>query len=193
MASRLPAAERREQLLDVATTVFSDRGFHGASMNDVAQAAGVTKPVLYQHFPSKRDLYLELVEGVSGQLAETVTTAARTKSDALNQAQAALTAYFRFVEENQREFRLLFGRGAPREEEFASGSRLVENRMAATIVDLLDDRIDPETRQVFARAIVGMSEGVSRHWVAQDSRPSADSLAKQLAQLLVGGLAGLHD
>ena len=92
MASRLPAAERREQLLDVATTVFSDRGFHGASMNDVAQAAGVTKPVLYQHFPSKRDLYLELVEGVSGQLAETVTTAARTESDALNQAQAALSA-----------------------------------------------------------------------------------------------------
>jgi len=193
MPSRLPAAERRKQLLDVAMTVFSDHGFHGASMNDVATAAGVTKPVLYQHFPSKRELYLELVEGVSSQLAETVTTAARTESDALNQAQAALTAYFRFVEENQREFRLLFGRGAPREEEFASGSRVVEHRMAATIVDLLDERLDPETRQVFAQAIVGMSEGVSRHWVAQDSRPSADSMAKQLAQLLVGGLAGLHD
>ncbi len=192
MPSRLPAAERREQLLDVAMTVFSDHGFHGASMNEVAAAAGVTKPVLYQHFPSKRELYLELVEGVSSQLAEAVTTAARSESGALNQAQAALTAYFRFVEENQREFRLLFGRGAPREEEFESGSRVVENRMASTIVDLLDDRIDLETRQVFARAIVGMSEGVSRHWVAQASRPSADSMAKELAQLLVGGLAGLH-
>ncbi len=101
MPSRLPAAERRKQLLDVAMTVFSDHGFHGASMNDVATAAGVTKPVLYQHFPSKRELYLELVEGVSSQLAETVTTAARTESDALNQAQAALTAYFRFVEETR--------------------------------------------------------------------------------------------
>lgn len=192
MASRLPAAERREQLLDVAMTVFSEHGYHGASMNDVASQAGVTKPVLYQHFPSKRELYLELIEGVSSQLAESVAVAARTAPGARNQAEAALTAYFRFVEENQREFRLLFGRGAPREEEFGSGSRLVEDRMAATISGLLDDRIDEATRDVYARAIVGMSEGVCRHWVAQDTRDSADSLAKQLADLLIGGLAGLR-
>jgi AcrR family transcriptional regulator len=56
MSSRLPAAARREQLLTVALTVFARDGFHGASMNDVADAAGVTKPVLYQHFLSKNDL-----------------------------------------------------------------------------------------------------------------------------------------
>jgi AcrR family transcriptional regulator len=192
MTSRLPAAERREQLLDVAMSVFSENGYHGTSMNDVARAAGVTKPVLYQHFPSKHDLYTELVDGVSFQLAESVTHAARGAADARSQAEAALTAYFSFVEENQREFRLLFGRGAPREEELASGSRVVEDRMAGTIAALLDERIDSETRQVFARAIVGMSEGVCRYWVAQEIRPSADSLAKQLAELLIGGLKGLR-
>ena len=56
MSTRLPASERREQLLDVAMTVFAANGYHGTSMNGVAKAAGVTKPVLYKHFPSKRDL-----------------------------------------------------------------------------------------------------------------------------------------
>ena len=192
MPGRLPAAERREQLLDVAMTVFADQGYHGASMNHVAALAGVTKPVLYQHFPSKRELYIELVEGVSNQLAESVTTAARSETSARGQAVSALTAYFRFVDDNQREFHLLFGRSAPREEEFGSGSRMVEDRMADTITELLDKRLDLETRQVFARAIVGMSEGVCRHWVAQETRPSAESLAKQIADLLISGLAGLH-
>ena len=53
MSTRLPAAERREQLLDAAMTAFAANGYHGTSMNDVAKAAGITKPVLYQHFESK--------------------------------------------------------------------------------------------------------------------------------------------
>ena len=63
-ASRLPAARRRRQLLDVALELFAARGYHTTSMNDIAEAAGVTKPVLYQHFRSKRELYLELLEDV---------------------------------------------------------------------------------------------------------------------------------
>ena len=62
-------------MLDVAQEAFADRGFHGTSMDDIADAAGVTKPVLYQHFPSKRDLYLELLEDVGRQLLDAITTA----------------------------------------------------------------------------------------------------------------------
>jgi AcrR family transcriptional regulator len=67
-ATRLPAARRRRQLLDVAQEVFASRGFHATSMDEVAEAAGVTKPVLYQHFDSKRRLYQELLEDVGQQL-----------------------------------------------------------------------------------------------------------------------------
>lgn len=190
MPSRLPAAERREQLLDVAMTVFSEQGYYGASMNDVASLAGVTKPVLYQHFPSKRDLYVELVEGVSRQLGDQITAAVRGNAEPRLQAEAALRAYFTYVEQNQREFQLLFGSGAPRAEEFGSGSRLVEDHMAGTIAELLDHRIDGDVRVLVGRAIVGMSEGVCHHWLSQDSRPSADSVAKQLAVLLMDGLGG---
>ena len=77
MSTRLPASERREQLLDVAMTVFAANGYHGTSMNGVAKAAGVTKPVLYQHFTSKRDLYLELIEDVADRLANEVVRAAK--------------------------------------------------------------------------------------------------------------------
>ena len=69
MAARLPAPRRRRQLLDVALDAFAERGFHRTSMDDVAEAAGVTKPVLYQHFGSKRELYLELLDDVGRQLA----------------------------------------------------------------------------------------------------------------------------
>ncbi len=62
MNTRLPAPARREQILDVSVQVFARRGFHSTSMNDVAEAAGVTKPVLYQHFDSKQDLYLALLD-----------------------------------------------------------------------------------------------------------------------------------
>ena len=62
MNVRLTAAARREQILDVAVQAFAHQGFHTTSMNDVAVAAGVTKPVLYQHFASKRDLYMALLD-----------------------------------------------------------------------------------------------------------------------------------
>ena len=73
--ARLPAAERRRQLLDTALEVFAAQGFHATSMNDVAEAAGVTKPVLYQHFASKRRLYLELLEDVGAQLGDIIAKA----------------------------------------------------------------------------------------------------------------------
>ena len=71
-SSRLSAPARREQILDVALEVLGRAGYHGASMNDIAEAAGVTKPLLYQHFDSKRALYLELVGSVSDTMLEAI-------------------------------------------------------------------------------------------------------------------------
>ena len=190
-SNRLPAAERREQLLDVAMTVFAANGYHGTSMNDVAREAGVTKPVLYQHFASKRDLYIELVDDVASRLADEVVGAADAADTAVERTVNALTAYFSFVEENQREFQLLFGRSAPKDEDTANGSRMVESKMSATIAEILRRWLDVEEVEIYARAIVAMSEGVCRHWLTQVDRPSAEELAKQLAGLILTGLQGL--
>jgi len=117
MSTRLPAPERRRQLLDVALTVFAARGYHATSMNDVAEAAGVTKPVLYQHFRSKRALYLELLEDVGGRLREAIDKATATASGPRDQVQSGFLAYFTFVASQQPAFQLLFGGGARRDEE----------------------------------------------------------------------------
>ena len=72
---RLTATARREQLLEVALEVFARAGYHGTSMNDVAEAAGVTKPVLYQHFESKRELYQALLDEVGARMLSAIGTA----------------------------------------------------------------------------------------------------------------------
>ncbi len=93
--SRLPAARRRRQLLDAALATFSAGGFHGTSMDDVAMAAGVTKPVLYQHFGSKRALYLELLDDVGGQLMDVIAKAAAEADGPRQQVQAGFGAWWR--------------------------------------------------------------------------------------------------
>jgi AcrR family transcriptional regulator len=191
MPVRLPAAERRAQLIDVATTVFADKGYYGASMNDVAREAGVTKPVLYQHFPSKQALYLELVGEVSERLSTAVAEAAAEATDRRTMVVSAFGAYFGFVQSNQRAFRLLFGRGAPREAEYSGGTRLVEERMSETICGLLSPDLADDRTALIARAIIGMSEGVCREWIATGTTTSPDDLANQLADLLLEGLNGL--
>jgi AcrR family transcriptional regulator len=172
-------------------TVFAANGYHGTSMNGVAKTAGVTKPVLYQHFTSKKDLYVELIEGVADRLANEVVGAAKAAESNYQSTVDALCAYFSFVEQNQREFQLLFGRSAPKDDDTANGSQMVESRMSGTIAELLSEWLDTATVETYARAIVTMSEGVCRHWLTQLERPSAQDLAEQLAGLILTGIEGL--
>ena len=156
MSSRLPAAERREQLLEVALHVFAARGFHQTSMNDVADAAGVTKPVLYQHFTSKRALYLELLELVSTRLMLVIDEATSSAGGPREQVERGLLAYFRFVVESPDEYQLMFGGGTRRDAEFAQEAARLERSIAAVIADLivvegLGDDLALEPDEVAAR------------------------------------------
>src|SRR3954467_8979006 len=165
MSTRLPAAARREQLLAVALGVFAREGFHGTAMNDVAEAAGVTKPVLYQHFRSKRELYLELLEDVGGRLGDSIGKATSEAPNPREQVRAGFVAYFRFVSEHRTAFQLLFGGGSRRDVEFADAVRSVELSIAESIAALIDiEGLEPGQRQLLAHGIVGLAEGTSRHW-----------------------------
>jgi AcrR family transcriptional regulator len=102
VSTRLSAAERRHQLVEVALRVFAAQGFHGTSMSDIAVAAGVTKPVLYQHFGSKRQLYAELVTEVGNQLQEVIVKAVASAGSPRQMVERGFAAYFEFVS-NHRE------------------------------------------------------------------------------------------
>ena len=193
MGPRLPAAVRRRQLLDVATSAFARRGFHATSMADVAVAAGVTKPVLYQHFASKRALYLEALNDVGCRLRQSIEKATADAPTPHSQVERGLDAYFRFVAGEDAAFTLLFGGGTRRDEEFARAAAAVEASIARSIATLLEvDGLTAWEREVLASGIVGLAEGASRRWLAQQPRPDVGPLAALVANLAWAGLRGLH-
>src|SRR5438067_13200377 len=119
MSTRLPAPARRRQLLDVAETEFASRGYHRTSMNDIAESAGVTKPVLYQHFPSKRALYVELLESTGAELLTTLADATGRAGTARDRVEMGFRAYFEFALGNRSAFRLLLSTAIRSDPEFA--------------------------------------------------------------------------
>jgi AcrR family transcriptional regulator len=190
--TRLPAARRRKQLLDVALRVFAERGFHPTSMNDLAEAAGVTKPVLYQHFGSKRELYLELLEDVGDRLREEIGKATSEAGTPREQVQRGFAAYFRFVADHEAAFQVLFGGGTRRDEEFAAHALRVEASIADGIAPLIDvPGLDDATRRLLAHGIVGLAEAASRHWLREDHDADPEELASRVADLAWAGLRGL--
>jgi len=191
--TRLPAAERRQQLLDVALESFSKQGFHQTSMNDIADAAGVTKPVLYQHFGSKRDLFLELLRELGGRLREAVGKAAVEAGGPRQQVENGMRAYFRWVQEHRAGFEILFDGDTRRDREFMSEAVKVERDIAETIASLIVvEGLGDERRRLLAYGIVGLSETTCRHWLHNKLDLTADELAAQVAELAWGGLRGLR-
>lgn len=191
---RLPAQERREQLLRVALEVFAERGFHSTSMNDIAEAAGVTKPVLYQHFTSKRELFVELLAQIGTDLRETISKATSNAGGPRQQIEHGFRAYFMFANEYTSAFTVLFGSGARRDPEFASFATAVEQSIADTVSELIVVEGEPaEHGLLLASSIVGMTEAATRYWLAHSRKPDVDTLAEQISQLAWSGMRGIRN
>ena len=170
MAVRLPAAERRQQLIETALAVFAEHGMHGASMDDIADAEGVTKPVLYQHFASKRALFLELLDDVGRHLLEAISKATAGATSPRQQVETGLTAYFQFVADHHASFELLFGDGSRRDDEMAEAVERVEATIADFVAALINAGLDDAHRRLLAHAIVGMAESASRRWAGKNRK-----------------------
>ncbi|HQV58947.1 MAG TPA: TetR/AcrR family transcriptional regulator [Ilumatobacteraceae bacterium] len=192
MSLRLPAAERREQILEVAVQVFARHGFHGASMNDIAEAAGVTKPVLYQHFDSKQDLYLALLGEVGQRMLSTITGATADAEGGRAKTENGFRAYFRWVAQDLDAFLLLFGSRASRDEDSVLTIRKITADAATAIAPLISADIEPEHRRTLAHGLVGLAEGVSRHLVERGEPIDPDVLGRQIADMAWAGLRAVH-
>jgi AcrR family transcriptional regulator len=188
MSIRLPASARREQLLDVALQVFARQGYHGASMNDVADAAGVTKPVVYQHFDSKRDLYLALLDAVGERLLTAIYTATAGATSGKHVTELGFQAYFRWVAHDHDAFLLLFGGGGKADDEFNDAVRRVTAQVAESIKPLIAADIDPEHQRTLPPALVGIAEGASRRLVDNGTDFDPDLLARQVSDMAWAGL-----
>jgi AcrR family transcriptional regulator len=197
---RLTADARRRQLFDVALSLFAEHGYSATTMDDIAEAAGVTKPLVYQHFDSKRALYLELLDVVSHELIDRIV-----QSTAAAEVELGFAGYFELMVDNELAFRLLYGRDAPDDAELGAALRRVEAAIAQAIDPLIDAGLDPEHRLLLAHAVVGMAEGASRLWLDAHGGPrdeaaagkidraaEAARLAAQLADFAWAGLRQVH-
>lgn len=171
---RLPAGKRRQQLLDVALRLFATNGYNATTMDEIAEAAGVTKPLLYQHFESKRALYLELVDTVATTLLTAIASATEAASPR-QQVEGGFGAYFHLVVTHADAFRLLFDSATPDDAELSGMLRHVEDVLAAAISPLIDAGLDDDHRQLLAYAVVGMAEGASRYLLANGVPGSSDT------------------
>jgi AcrR family transcriptional regulator len=206
---RLTADARRRQLFDVALTLFAEHGYSATTMDDIAEAAGVTKPLVYQHFDSKRALYLELLDVFSESMIDRIVQATSVAEGPRQQVELGFAGYFELMVDNENAFRLLYGRDAPDDAELGAALRRVEEAIAQAIDPLIDAGLDPEHRLLLAHAVVGMAEGASRHWLSaqrvlgttdavdaeeHESDRSADAarLAAQLADFAWAGLRQVH-
>jgi AcrR family transcriptional regulator len=172
---------------------YADRGFHATAMDDLALAAGVTKPVFYQHFVSKRALFVAVLEDVGGRLLEVLTEATASVETGRARVEEGFSAYFRFVESDRAAFRLLFGASARNDPEFADVVDRVLDDAAAAVSTLIEIHGSPEHRMVLAHALVGMAEGISRHALTDPDGPHEPAqLAGWIAELAWFGLRGVR-
>ncbi len=190
---RLPARERRLQLLNVARVVFAETGFHETAMNDIADAAGVTKPVLYQHYASKRELYRAVLEEVGERLQALVFEQAVAAGSPREKVEAGLRSYLDFVQEDFAGFSLIFSGASREDDEWAEIAGRTERSIADGIASLIAvDGMSEAHRLALAHGVVGLAEGMVRYWKTSQSDLEADDLLNDLITLAWAGLRGLE-
>jgi AcrR family transcriptional regulator len=150
--------DRRRQILDTALTSFSVAGYHNTSMNDIAEALSMTKPVVYQYFDSKRALYLELLRFVGDDLVTTVTASVAGSNNPHDQAEQGMIAYFTWVSNNKDAFALLFESSARVDTEFTDIVSEFEDAAARAIAPFINANISADDQVTFAIGLVGMAE-----------------------------------
>ncbi|MFM7263578.1 MAG: TetR/AcrR family transcriptional regulator [Acidimicrobiales bacterium] len=185
----MTSPERREQILSVALLAFARSGYHNTLMNDIAEQLGVTKPVLYQYFDSKRALYLELLNHVGRDLVSHVTRAASEAGDnGRLKTVNGMVAYFTWVDANREAFSLVFESSGRVDEEFADIVKRFEDDAATAIAPFITAPVSAEDQRTFALGLVGMAEAVSRHLIAQHADFDAERVGNAIAGLAWAGL-----
>ena len=190
-SNRLPRDERRGQLLVAASEVFVDRGFHAAGMDEIADRAGVSKPVLYQHFSSKLELYLAVLERHVDNLVSGVRQALRTTTDNRLRLRSAVQAFFDFIEHDSQGYRLIFENDYVTEPRVAAQVRVATEACTDAVFDLIsrDSGLEAHRARMIAVGLVGVSVDCARYWLGADRPISKEDAVEGTVQFAWGGLS----
>jgi AcrR family transcriptional regulator len=191
-STRLPRPARRLQLLGAARDVFVAQGYHAAAMDEIAERAGVSKPVLYQHFPGKLELYLALLDESADELVRRVSEALSSTNDNRERVPATFRAFYDFVADTGEAFRLVF-------ESDLSNEPAVRERVDKAIYDCADmvsqfiredAGVSDADAHLLGMALVGMAQVTARYWLSTDREIPKDAAEQLIAKLAWRGISG---
>ncbi|WP_091026586.1 TetR/AcrR family transcriptional regulator [Nocardioides szechwanensis] len=182
----MPRRERRAQLLSSALEIFVAQGYHAAAMDDIAERAGVSKPVLYQHFPGKLELYLALLDNACDQIIENCRLALDSTHDNKLRVGATVDAFFEYVALDTGAFRLVFESDLTNEPAVREHVERVTTECAALIAHVIrdDTGLPDDASYLLAVSLVGMAQVSARFWLKD-----AGAIPRSDAAALVSALA----
>ncbi|GGG12363.1 putative transcriptional regulator, TetR family protein [Rhodococcoides trifolii] len=190
-SARLPRDARRAQLLSAASEIFVARGYHAAGMDEIADCAGVSKPVLYQHFPGKLDLYLAVLQSYVDSLIAGVRQALRSTTDNNRRVRAAVFAFFDFVDNDSQGFRLVFESDLMGDPQVQRSVDQATEACVDAVFDLVshDSGLDPHRARILAVGLVGASQFTARYWLEADRPITKEEAVDTTVTLAWGGLS----
>jgi AcrR family transcriptional regulator len=191
---RMSGTQRREQLLDVGLALFAQRGFEGASVEEIAARAGVSKPVVYEHFGGKEGLYAVVVDREMGRLLDAITTALGTAAHPRTVLERAALALLDYIESSTDGFRILV-RDSSVTHSTGTFASLISDA-ASQVEHILGNEFkkrgfDSTYAPMYAQMLVGMVALTGQWWLDERKLPKAD-VAAHLVNLAWNGLAHLE-
>ena len=190
--ARLPKPARRRQLLGAAQEIFVAQGYHAAAMDEIAERAGVSKPVLYQHFPGKLELYLALLDESSEALTATVRAALESTTDNKQRVTATFTAFFDFVGGEGQAFRLVFESDLRNEAAVRARLDKTMQDCAEMVSEIIreDAGVADEEAHLLGMGLVGMAHVSATSWLSTGRTIPKDAAEQLLARLAWRGISG---
>jgi AcrR family transcriptional regulator len=191
-SARLPRPARRLQLLGAARDVFVAQGYHAAAMDEIAERAGVSKPVLYQHFPGKLELYLALLDSSAEELLGILQDALSSTTDNRQRVPATFKAFYDFVASASETFRLVFESDLSNEPAVRVRLDKVMSDCADTISRFIaeDAGVSDTEAHLLGMALVGMGQVSARYWLNTGREISKDAAEQLIARLAWRGISG---
>jgi AcrR family transcriptional regulator len=189
-STRLPRPARRRQLLGAALEVFVAQGYHAAAMDEIAERAGVSKPVLYQHFPGKLELYLALLDESVADLVGAVSAALASTTDNRDRVPATFRAFFDYVSGASETFRLVFESDLSNEPAVRDRLDRAMYECAEMVSEFIreDAGVSNAEADLLGMALVGMAQVGSRYWLSTERAIDQNLAEDLLARLAWRGI-----
>ena len=190
--TRLPRPARRRQLLGAAQEVFVAHGYHAAAMDEIAERAGVSKPVLYQHFPGKLELYLALLDQSADELVQIVSDALQSTNDNRQRVPATFKAFYDYVAGQGETFRLVFESDLGNEPAVRARLDRAMYECSDKISQFIreDAGVSSEEAHLLGMALVGMAQVTARYWLSTNRAMPKDAAEQLIARLAWRGISG---